>query len=1044
MHACHRNGTPPPEGRRRTIAEAHLADERTVVAGLLDAATFSAADRDRILARGRELIEAVRAGPNPLDNLLHEYDLSSQEGVLLMCLAEGLLRIPDAATADRLIHDKLGHGDWDRHLGHSPSLLVNASTWGLMLTGRFVDLDPGLEERPSGILGRLIARSGEPLVRQAVKQAMHVMARQFVMGRTIEEALERAGEAQNRRYRYSFDMLGEAAVCEEDAGRYFDAYAAAIDTLGEAVDPDGDPMAQPGISIKLSALHPRYHYSQPERIGTELTPRLLALARRAREVGVPVTIDAEEADRLEPSLDVLEAAFTDPDLADWPGLGLAVQAYQKRALPLIDWLDEVAERRGARIPVRLVKGAYWDTEIKRAQQQGLPGYPVFTRKVNTDLAYLACARRLLELGRRVYPQFASHNAHTVAAVAELAGDRRDFEFQRLHGMGAALFDRVVDEWDLPCRVYAPVGSHRELLPYLVRRLLENGANTSFVNRIVDADQPADALLADPAEQVRADPERAAPRLPLPAAIYGERRNSSGLAFDDPLALHGLCQGIETALAKAWRAAPRIAGERRSGDERPVTAPADRRVEVGRVAEADAGLAAEAMAAAAAGFPAWNATPVPERAACLERAADLLEEHREELMALVCREGGRALPDALAEVREAADFCRYYALLARQTLDARELPGPTGERNILSADGRGVFACASPWNFPVAIFTGQVAAALVAGNAVVAKPAHQTPLCAMRVVELLHQAGVPADALHFLPGASGELGEALLADPHLAGVAFTGSTATARHMARTLAAREGPIVPLVAETGGQNALIVDSSALPEQVIQDTVRSAFNSAGQRCSALRILFLQEEIADPMLELLAGAMDELAVGDPLDLATDCGPVIDTTARDTLQRHLERMEQEGRLIRRATLPEGTEHGTFLAPHAFEIDRLDRLPEEVFGPVLHVLRYRADELDAAINAINATGYGLTLGVHSRVEETARHIAARANCGNVYINRDIVGSVVGSQPFGGRGLSGTGPKAGGPDYLTRFIEEKVVTDNIAAVGGNAALLSQEYD
>ncbi|HKJ76089.1 MAG TPA: bifunctional proline dehydrogenase/L-glutamate gamma-semialdehyde dehydrogenase PutA, partial [Gammaproteobacteria bacterium] len=543
--------------------------------------------------------------------------------------------------------------------------------------------------------------------------------------------------------------------------------------------------------------------------------------------------------------------------------------------------------------MRLVKGAYWDTEIKRAQQQGLAGYPVFTRKANTDLAYLACARRLLELGRWVYPQFASHNAHTVAAVAELAGSRRDFEFQRLHGMGAALFDRVVDEWGLPCRVYAPVGSHRELLPYLVRRLLENGANTSFVNRIIDADLPAEALLADPAEQVRADPERGAPRLPLPAEIYGQRKNSAGVAFDDPLALHRLCQGIERALTKAWRAVPWVGREGRDGDERPVTAPADRRIEVGRVVEADRTVAAEAMAAAAAGFRDWNAVPVPERAAVLERAADLLEGHREELMALVCREGGRSLPDALAEVREAADFCRYYALQARQTLDTRELPGPTGERNTLSADGRGVFACVSPWNFPVAIFTGQVAAALVAGNAVVAKPAHQTPLCGMRVVELLHEAGVPADALQFLPGASGELGEALLTDPHLAGVAFTGSTATARDMARTLAAREGPIIPLVAETGGQNALLVDSSALPEQVIQDTVRSAFNSAGQRCSALRVLFLQEEIADGLLDLLAGAMDELAVGDPLDLATDCGPVIDTAARDKLRRHIERIERE-------------------------------------------------------------------------------------------------------------------------------------------------------
>ncbi|MFA9459520.1 bifunctional proline dehydrogenase/L-glutamate gamma-semialdehyde dehydrogenase PutA [Thiohalorhabdus methylotrophus] len=1034
---------PERDAARRAVTAAHLPPEGPAVETLAELAAFDEPARQRIRERGATLVERIRERPNPLDSFLHEYDLSSQEGVLLMCLAEGLLRIPDTETADRLIHDKLGSADWDRHLGHSASLLVNASTWGLMLTGRLVGLSPGLDSRPSGLLGPILGRSSEPVVRSALKQAMHLLARQFVMGRHIGEALQRARTGENRRYRHSFDMLGEAAVSETDAQAYISAYRRAAYAAGMATEAGQPLLARPGISIKLSALHPRFERSQSLRVREELTPRLLDLLYRARTAGIPVTVDAEEAERLEPSLDVLEAAFRDPELADWEGVGLAVQAYQKRALPVLDWVGEQAGRRGARIPVRLVKGAYWDTEIKRAQQEGLSDYPVFTRKTHTDISYLACARRLAELGGRVFPQFATHNAHTIAAVYELMGAEADYEFQRLHGMGAGLYDTVVDGWGLPCRVYAPVGGHRELLPYLVRRLLENGANSSFINRIADKRAEPEALLADPVETWRSG-DTEGPALPLPRDIYPDRANSAGLPRDDPDVLAQLDGTLRTAWAGApWRATPRIDGRRLPGSEHAVTAPADHRITAGTVAEAGAEQATAAMAGAAEAFPAWCRTPVEERASILERAADRIETERAGLMARIIREGGRTVPDALAEVREAADFCRYYAAMARDQLAERPLPGPTGERNALRAEGRGAFLCISPWNFPAAIFTGQIAAALVAGNTVVAKPARATPLTAMRIIELLAEAGVPDSALQFLPGPSGALGPAILGDPRLAGVALTGGTGTARHIQHALAERDGPLVPLIAETGGVNALIADSSALPEQVARDVVRSAFNSAGQRCSALRVLFLQEEVADAMLAAIAGATAELRVGDPARLDTDLGPVIDENARAELAEHARRLDAEARLVAWTDPLPGAPPGSFFGPRIYELPELEALPGEVFGPILHVVRYRAGELDRVIAAINGTGYGLTLGVHSRVEETARYVAERANAGNVYINRDIIGSVVGVQPFGGRGLSGTGPKAGGPHYLTRFLHEKTVTDNIAAVGGNATLLGGRY-
>jgi RHH-type proline utilization regulon transcriptional repressor/proline dehydrogenase/delta 1-pyrroline-5-carboxylate dehydrogenase len=1055
------NPPPTPSRFRAAIRAATCADETGCVEALLRRAELPATARQRIERMARDIVEGVRRrieaaalGEGGLDAFLREYGLSSPEGVVLMCLAEALLRIPDAETAERLIHDKIGGADFEKHLGHSDSLLVNASTFALMLTGRFVGLQDIREQGVGPALKRLAAKSGEPVVRRAVLAAMRILGRQFVMGRDMPEALARVREGGAGRWRHSFDMLGEAACTTADAERYMRAYEGALAALAKrpkaGAGRDASVWDAPGLSVKLSALHPRFEVAQAGRAVPETAERLRALAKQAEAGGLNLTVDAEEADRLELQLDVVERVAEDPGLSGWNGLGLAVQAYLKRGPAVLEWLEDVAGRTGRRLGVRLVKGAYWDTEIKRAQERGLDGYPVFTRKANTDVSYLACARRLLEAPASFYPQFATHNAHTVAAVIEMAGGGRDFEFQRLHGMGEALYEEVAEGAGkgVPCRVYAPVGSHEELLPYLMRRLLENGANTSVVNRISDPDADVAELTDDPVAKVRAFGAKPHPRIPLPRDLYGaERVNARGLDLSDPATLGALARAMDEADKEPRRAAPYAGPKppRPAGRPRAVVSPADRSRVVGEVEEAGPAEMEAALAAAHGAAPDWDQVPAEERARCLERAADLLEENLPALMTVIVREGGRTVPDALSEVREAVDFCRYFALRARKDFGApAELRGPTGERNALRLHGRGVFACISPWNFPLAIFTGQVTAALAAGNAVIAKPAEQTPLVAAEMVRILHQAGVPQAVLHLLPGPGEEVGARLVGDPRVAGVALTGSTETARVINAHLAARPGPIVPLIAETGGQNAMIVDSSALPEQVVHDVLASAFDSAGQRCSALRMLFVQENVADKLLDMLCGAMAELVVGDPALLSTDIGPVIDERAREALAAHAARMAGQGRLLHAVPLPPEAERGTFFAPHAFEIDRLDLLTREVFGPILHVIRFEAARLDDVIDSVNATGYGLTLGIHSRIEATIERIRRRARVGNIYVNRNMIGAVVGVQPFGGEGLSGTGPKTGGPHYLPRFAVERTVSVNTAATGGNPELLSLSED
>jgi RHH-type proline utilization regulon transcriptional repressor/proline dehydrogenase/delta 1-pyrroline-5-carboxylate dehydrogenase len=1029
---------------RARFRQHYAVDESTLVGELIARASLTTSERELVLARASELVLRVRAKSQDqtvVERFMRQYDLSSEEGVLLMCVAEALLRIPDADTADLLIRDKLGEANWQAHLGKSDSMFVNASTWGLMLTGKIVSLGESTRGNVLGALKRLVARAGEPVVRLAVRQAMRIMGHQFVMGRTIDEALDRAVAKDNRVYRYSFDMLGEAALTTPDAQRYFEAYQHAIAAIGGR-GPHANVIDAPSISVKLSALHPRYEVAKRARVLAELTPMVLDLARQAMAAGIALTVDAEEAERLELSLDVIERVHGDASLRGWNGFGLAVQAYQKRALPLIDWLAARADATGQRWCVRLVKGAYWDAEVKRAQVEGHAGFPVYTRKANTDVSYLACARRLFEHGARFYPQFATHNAHTIAAVHCLA-QGRPFEFQRLHGMGADLYAEVIgpNNLDVPCRVYEPVGSHEDLLPYLVRRLLENGANTSFVNRIVDENQRVEDLVRDPVDLVRGFESIAHPKIPLPLALYGQhRKNSMGVNIANDIELKALAGAVNAAI-KPWSAGPLVPGYRATGTSTLVTDPTDRRRQIGAVQHADAGAVARAVDNAVAAQPAWDALPAASRARILEQAADLLETHRAELIALCVREAGKTIPDAVAEVREAADFCRYYAAQGRKLFGQPEtLPGPTGESNQLFLHGRGVFVCISPWNFPLAIFMGQVAAALMAGNSVIAKPAEQTSLIGYRATQLLHEAGVPAEVLQYLPGDGAIVGAALTRDARVAGVAFTGSTETARIINRTLAARDAAIGVLIAETGGQNALIADSSALPEQLVKDAITSAFGSAGQRCSAARVLFVQEDIADKVLAMLAGAMAELSVGDPGLLSTDIGPVIDEDARRILDAHAARMSQQAQLIKQVDLPAHCDHGTFFAPRAFEIDGLARLTREVFGPVLHVLRFRAEDLDRVIEQINATGYGLTLGIHSRIDSTVERIAKGIKAGNCYVNRNMIGAVVGVQPFGGEGLSGTGPKAGGPHYLHRFATERTLTINTTAAGGNASLLT----
>ena len=1009
-----------------------------LAASFLAGAGREDAAEQRIDERATLLIKAIRAraaGLGGVEEFLHAYSLSTKEGLALMVLAEALLRVPDTATADRLIEDKLAAGHWLESDVKSNAILVSASAWTLGVAARIIH--PG--ETPETILDNIVRRLGVPAVRAAVRQAMRLIGSHFVMGQTIDEALSRArGHAE---FRYSFDMLGEGARTAADAENYFEAYAGAIAAIGARAGNAAQP-ARPGISVKLSALHPRYEAISRERVLKELTPRVLELARMARDHDLQFTVDAEEADRLELSLDIIGGVLADASLRGWDGFGLAVQAYQKRALDLIGWIESAAAATRRRVTVRLVKGAYWDTEIKRAQERGLADYPVFTRKAMTDLCYMASVKRLLAVRDRIFPQFATHNALTVASVIEDAGGVEGFEFQRLYGMGDALYDALLAE--LPqaaCRVYAPVGSHRDLLAYLVRRLLENGANSSFVSVAADPNVPIAKILRRPQSFI-ADPKAArSTRIPLPRDIYQpERSGAAGVEFGDCAALHALLDEVRASAREPSVAAPLIDGVELPGVEREVRSPIDGRV-IGIVREADAAIATAAMADAQAGFPAWSAMAVGDRVAALDRAADLLEIHRGELIALLQNEGGKTLDDALAELREAVDYCRYYAAQARNSLIPQRMPGPTGESNELRYRGRGVFVCISPWNFPLAIFLGQVSAALVAGNAVVAKPAEQTPLIAARAVKLLHQAGVPPSALHFVPG-DGAVGAMLVANADVAGVAFTGSTEVGRLINRALAEKVGTIVPLIAETGGINAMIVDATALPEQVTDDVVTSAFRSTGQRCSALRLLCLQDDVADRILDMLAGAANELEVGDPRQISTHLGPVIDADARQKLDSWLDEQERAGRVRfrwdRNRALPSV---GIFVGPAIVELDRARDLRQEVFGPVLHVVRWRADELDRLIDDVAANGTALTLGIHSRIDLTAERVAARLPSGNVYVNRNMIGAVVGTQPFGGTHLSGTGPKAGGPNSLRRFASEQVVTVNTAAAGGNASLLAQ---
>ncbi|TVR10204.1 MAG: bifunctional proline dehydrogenase/L-glutamate gamma-semialdehyde dehydrogenase PutA [Salinarimonadaceae bacterium] len=1032
--------TRPAPGPLPVLAAPYAEDDAALARALLATSAEDPARREAVDGLARDLIDAIRShagGLGGVEDMLREYALSTSEGLALMVLAEALLRVPDAHTADRLIEDKLGQGDFAHHETKSDALLVNASAWALGITARVIQ--PG--ETPDGILRQLAKRVGVPTVRTATRQAMRVMGGHFVLGQTIEEALKRAGSAKGRIYRYSFDMLGEGARTRKDAKIYFDAYAGAIEAIGRAAGNRPLP-ERPGISVKLSALHPRYEALNREAVLAQLTPRVLELARSAKACDLNFTVDAEEADRLELSLDVIGAVLADPSLKGWDGFGLAIQAYQKRARAVIDHMAALAEALDRRLMLRLVKGAYWDTEVKRAQERGLADYPVFTRKAMTDLNYVACAERMLALRPRIFPQFATHNALTVAQIAAMAGDAQGYEFQRLHGMGEQLYGRLIETRPgIGCRTYAPVGGHRDLLAYLVRRLLENGANSSFVSVAADPNVAVEDLLRRPDAIVESSARARHSKLPLPRDLFGASRlNSRGVEFGDREAVRALQAEIAAAAGGAAQAAPLLDGAHQGGTARDVLSPSDGESLVGRVIEADEALADRAVEAARKGFRRWSETPVEARARALERFADIMEARRGRLLHLLQSEAGKTIDDALAELREAIDFCRYYANEARRLYgEGEKLPGPTGESNRLRLRARGVFVAISPWNFPLAIFAGQVVAALAAGNTVVAKPAEQSPLVAAEAVAMMHEAGVPASALQFVTG-DGRVGARLVAHAAIGGVVFTGSSEVARAINRTLAAKDGPIVPLIAETGGINAMIVDATALPEQVADDAVMSAFRSAGQRCSALRLMFVQEDVADKMIAMIAGAARELTLGDPRDFAIHVGPVIDAEAKGRLDAHVARMKREAKAIHFAG--EAPERGSFVAPHLFELSRAEDLAEEVFGPILHVVRYAASELDGVLDAIEAKGYGLTLGLHSRIEATAEAVERRLSIGNVYVNRNMIGAVVGVQPFGGSGLSGTGPKAGGPHYLARFGVEQTITVNTAAAGGDAALIAME--
>lgn len=1013
-----RGASLPMANTRAAVREKYDVDEATTLHALIDCLDLPRDRRAAVSEEAARLIGRVRKDSEPtlMEAFLEEYGLSTEEGVGLMCLAEALLRVPDAETIDDLIEDKIAPSNWSAHLGHSFSPLVNASTWALMLTGRILDSDPS---KPAAGARRLIKRLGEPLVRVAVGQAMRIMGQQFVLGRTIEEGIRKATRLRAQGYTYSYDMLGEAARTQADAEAFYDSYAHAIDRIAEVAT--AGIRDNPGISVKLSALSPRYLTTHRRAVEEDVIPRCLKLAQMAARAKVGFNIDAEEQDRLDVSLDVVDAVLSDESLDGWDGFGVVVQAYGKRAPEVLLHLYALAERLDRRIMVRLVKGAYWDTEIKLAQELGTNGFPVFTRKVNTDVSYMACARMLLDMRDRIYPQFATHNAHTCATVLEMAGNERDsFEFQRLHGMGESLHGIVKEEAGTRCRIYAPCGPHKDLLAYLVRRLLENGANSSFVNQIVNEDIDPHTIAADPVERALANDPIQNPDIRLPAQLFEPmRKNSKGYRIEEPASVQRLLKERDRFASAVWTARPMIAEDPEpAGPAREMTSPADHQVVVGHVHEATEDEVARALDAAEEGFDAWSQTPVATRAETLRRVADLYEAHIGELCAIASREAGKILLDGVAEVREAVDFLRYYAAEAER-LDEED-PG----------EGRGVFVCISPWNFPLAIFTGQIAAALASGNAVLAKPAEQTPLIATRAAELFRQAGVPGAAFQLLPGDGPTVGAQLTSDPRIAGICFTGSTDTAQRIHEALASNAGADAVLIAETGGLNAMIVDSTALPEQAVDDIVASSFQSAGQRCSALRMLYVQEETRDRMVEMLMGAMDALVTGDPWALDTDIAPVIDAEAAADISGYVEMQAKKGRVLKRLDAPEG---GNFVGAALVEVDGIADLEREVFGPVLHIATFKARDIDRIIDDINERGFGLTFGLHTRIDDRVQQIVDRIHVGNTYVNRNQIGAIVGSQPFGGEGLSGTGPKAGGPNYVNRFRRTELVIGHAAPVG-----------
>ena len=1030
---------------RDSITKAYRMKEDECLSPLIESATFPDRELQHISEIAKQLVTETREykkRQGKIDTLLHQYDLSTEEGIALMCLAEALLRIPDKITMDKFISDKLSTVEWKNHLSRDNSLFVNAATWSLLLTGKVYA--PTLEHQQSllGTLKKLVSRVGATMIRPIMLQMMKSIGAQFVMGENIDSALTRSVEMENSGYRFSYDMLGESARTEADAKHYYDSYVNAIDAIGRFAKHDS-PAKHPGISVKLSALHPRYEFTHYDRVMEEIPPLLLALAQQAKKYNIGLTVDAEEADRLDISLDIFEKVFKDPSLDGYEGFGLAVQAYQKRASYVIDWLSELSREAGKRIMVRLVKGAYWDAEIKMSQVSGQKDYPVFTRKNSTDVSYIACAKKILSQPDCFYPQFGSHNAYTVAAIMEIAGKNNpEFEFQCLHGMGRPLYDQVVDKngFNIPCRIYAPVGTHRDLLGYLVRRLLENGANSSFVNKLADDKTPIEQMIVDPVARIAALESKPHPYIPLPKNIYREWKNSEGVDLSDSTQRETLLREMEEAKKENWLAASIINGNVLLEKGAPsVTSPNHLQQVVGHVNKANEAQVETALQTATNAKSKWEETPVEERAAILEKAAELFQQEMPALAAILNQEGGKCIPDCISEIREAIDFCRYYAYRAKKDLVTQTLPGPTGELNQLTLHPRGVIACISPWNFPLAIFTGQIVAALAAGNTVIAKPAEQTPLIAFRAIQILHQAGIPKDVLQLLIGKGSIVGAKLVNDERIAGVMFTGSTETAKFIEQSLANRKGPIALFIAETGGQNAMIVDSSALAEQTVMDIVQSSFNSAGQRCSALRVLFVQEEMAPKLLEMLKGYMAELTLGDPSSLSTDIGPVIDNGALKMLEDHVVKMNQEATLL--ATVDaKDTPKGFYFAPCVYELKDLNQLEGEVFGPILHVIRFKSNELNKVMDAIINTGYGLTLGIHSRIDATIQYVASRMPVGNIYVNRNMIGAVVGVQPFGGERLSGTGPKAGGPHYLPRLCTERTISNNTTAVGGNARLVS----